>query len=198
MVDTATATEREDPAPTPEQQADIDEAARRLGMAKLRIIPKSSDVPQWVRYPEGLVVPKGRRLVFMRFPSTWTSTPHVGFPLPVEDAGAVKLGGVAGLWRQCICWDMSVGDEKIAASRSLGSQFRFNVELTKQMVRVVDGFLVNDDGSEGPGNLEVFWEQLGKRCRDVLSEVWVRTHRLSTEEQTSFFEHCIALVTNAG
>ncbi len=93
---------------------------------------------------------------------------------------------------------MSVGDEKLAAMRSLGDNFRWQTELTKQFIRVIDGVPVDDTGTDPLHSLDVFWEQLGDRYRRVIGEVFRSVHYLSPAEQADFFEHCIALATNVG
>lgn len=181
-----------------EQPNEKEELARRM-RAAARIIPVAENgPPAWVKFPAGLQVPKGRRVIFMRFASKLTSRPDLGAPLEQEDEGSRKIAGSGGLWRQAICWEMSVGDEKVAAGRSYGDQFRFNQELTKQFIRCIDGAKVDETATNPDLSLDVFWEQLGDRYRRVITEVYRNVHYLGPAEQADFFEHCIALATNVG
>lgn len=176
---------------------DIDAAVARKGRAVLGRTPEvdegSTAVPPWVRWPKGLNPPKNRIVYFVRFPARFTSTPHRGDPLPAEDEAAIKLSGFAGArWRQCIIWEMSTGDQKMAINRAMNDRFRFQEEMTKQMVRAIDGVIVDTTGGEVVGNLDVWWEQIGMKCRQQLQDLWVKLHRMDEKEQVLFFESCIA------
>lgn len=158
--------------------------------------PTVGGAPAWAILPEGLVVPRGRAAFFARFPSNWTDTPTSGVQcdLTVEERVAWKLQGVTppAAWRQCIFWALSVGDQKLALGRANGDTNRFNSELTKQMIRSVDGVLVDRSGIGVVGNLDVWWEQLGERCRSELTRMCLRIHSLTMQERSLFLGYCIA------
>lgn len=130
--------------------------------------------PSWVKIPPGMKFPKGVPIVFTLFRADWTRN-------------------VAKGDRQCISWGISVGDKKLAFQRAMNDQNRAVDELTKQMIRAVDGHVVDWSGAQGPGNVETFWEEIGEGCRAELSGVFVRLNLLSKEQKRDFFENCVAV-----
>ena len=63
-------------------------------------------------------------------------------------------------------------------------------ELTKQMIRAVDGDTV--DWSRGPlSNVERWWDEIGGKCRAVLQGIYHQQHALSANELTDFFVQCM-------
>lgn len=157
--------------------------------------PSTGAVPDWALLPDGLRPPRGRILFFMRFPAAWTDTPGMGAPLPGDDDETASLAfgvPVGSLWRQCIVWALSGGDVKIALARAQGDNNRYSEELAKQMIRSVDGYVVDATGAPTPGSLELWWERVGGRVRGELTRFCVRIHSLSAEERRAFFEHGVA------
>lgn len=191
-----------EPEPQPEPAAETpappegEEPAKKPAPALAIPEPTTGGAPPWAILPEGLVVPRGRAVFFTRFPSNWTDTPSSGIPwtLTEEETIAWKLQSSAPptAWRQCIFWALSVGDQKLALGRANGDTNRFNSELTKQMIRSVDGVLVDRTGIGVVGNLDVWWEQLGERCRSELTRICVRIHSLTMQERALFLGYCIA------
>lgn len=163
--------------------------------------PSAGDVPGWALWPAGLAVPRGRVAYFVRFASNWTDAPGMGVEqaLTPEDDVAWKLAGVTPpqRWRLAIFWSLSIGDQKIALGRANGDGNRFNTELAKQMVRSIDGVIVNRDGtgSAASGNLDLWWEQLGERCRAELTRMCVRVSTLTMQERALFLGRCVAART---
>lgn len=195
-----------EPEPTEEEVdaaavASLDAVSQALEEAKKAsrqiVLPEATrgGAPPWVRMPSGIVFPRGRQVLFLRFAAKWTDTPHMGEPLPVEDAEAAAIAGPGGRWRQAICWPLSVGDEKLAIGRALGDNNRLSNELTKQMVRAIDGHMVDWTGAPGPGMIDVWWDQVGSRVRMRLSEIFTRLHVMSRDETASFIESCVAVRT---
>lgn len=158
--------------------------------------PTTGGIPAWAIWPDGLQAPRGRAVYFARFPSNWTDTPSKGVEqgLTDEEKLAWSLNGVAlpKAWRQAVFWALSLGDQKIALGRANGDQNRFNSELAKQMIRGIDGVMVDRSGVSGQGNLDIWWEQLGERCRSELTRMCTRIHSLSVQERALFFGHCVA------
>lgn len=134
-------------------------------------------IPDWVIIPQGFKMPTGGRTVsFIKFRAEWTDTPGKGD-------------------RQCIIWNLNGADEKLAIARSRGDHMRLMAELTKQMVRAVDGHKVNWSGKGGPGNVDLWYDAIGAKCRQIIQNHYVKTHALTEEERTDFFENCIAVRT---
>jgi len=152
-------------------------------------VPSESDIPEWVVWPNGLKVRKGKNVVFVRFRGSWTDTPHLGD-------------------RVVILWPLSVADERLARRRARGDDDENVIELTKQMVRAVDGKIVSWDMTaklnekarakllEKQGlvvegvNIERFWDDLGAKGRNVLTSLYMQLHTLTTEELADFFQNC--------
>jgi len=161
------------------EKKDAEEPA--LGVPEAR----AGGAPPWVVLPPDLRFPRGVQAIFMRFPSSWTSAPHKGEPIEGEE----------GLWRQCICWEINVGDKKLSLQRAQSDPNRVIDEMTKQMIRAVDGHKCSWEGTPGPGNIEVWWSEVGERVRSLMNKVFLQTHQLGREETKRFFESCIAVRT---
>lgn len=182
------------PEPEPEPQKEEEEPApKAVGVPDA----KKGGAPPWVHMPEGLKIPRHRQVIFMRFPSAWTQTPNVGRELRVDDEWSIIAAGKAGaLWRQVICWNNSIGDEKLAVGRAMGDRNRLMTELVRQWIRAVDGEAVDWTGERtGPMNLDVSYEQFGGPVRNMLERVFGQVHTLDVGKQKLFFEHCIEVRT---
>lgn len=159
---------------------------------------RGTGAPPWALLPEGLRPPRGRLLYFFAFPAAWTDTPDMGAVLPVEDPGMLRAFGQlpGALWRQCIVWPLTIGDQKLAAGRAMGDQNRFSSELAVQAIRAVDGFLADRSGAPTPGNVDLWWERVGERCRRELLAQVTRMHTLTLDERRAFLEHGVAVVSS--
>lgn len=142
-------------------------------MSEDNAVTESHELPEWVIVPEGLKVPSGRTLYALRFRAEWTDTPHAGE-------------------RQCLIWPMSVGDHRLAMQRAAGDANRVSSEVCKQMIRAVDGVVVDRSGAIGPGNVDVWWEAIGTKCRTAVERFTLKLSHLSQEEAADFFENCVA------
>ena len=141
------------------------------------------NLPEWLKpFPPGFRIPKGKRLLCMRFRKEWTDRPDLGE-------------------RQCVCWQITVGEERICDKRadSLGSG-AIN-ERAKISIRLIDAgeneptlVAVNPDKSDPQADADIFWEQIGLKCRAIIADNFLRTHSLSQEERADFFEHCIKVL----
>ena len=136
--------------------------------------PDDSAFPAWVKIPEGFKPPKGRQIVAMRFRASWTDTPRKGD-------------------RQCIVWSLSEGDEKNAVKRTRGESALAMNELSKQMIRVVDGHVVDWSGSEPDADINTFWNEIGARCRQLIKNTYGKMHTLEPSEIVDFFYNCQAV-----
>lgn len=152
-------------------------------------VPEEKDIPEWVTWPAGLKVRKGKNVVFVRFRASWTDAPHLGD-------------------RVVILWPLSVADERLARRRARGDDDENVIELTKQMVRAVDGKVVSWDitakldektrakFAEKTGvaiegvNIERVWDDIGSKGRNVLAGLYMQLHTLRTEELADFFQNC--------
>jgi len=135
-----------------------------------------NDIPSWVVVPEGLKIPVGRRLLCLQFEADITETPHKGD-------------------RHCIAWTLSDGEERLANARCNGDSSRYATEFTKQMIRAVDGVMVDWSKPKGPGSLDEFWREIGPKGRHLAARMYSRTHLPSDEELDRFLSHCVAVVT---
>lgn len=143
--------------------------------AAANLTVKESDTnPDWATIPAEMNVPKGRQVYFLRFRKEWTAAPSLGE-------------------RQCVVWELSSGDKKIAISRAQGDTNRLADELTKQFIRVIDGQVADWTGAEGSGNVDSFWEHLGEKCRRKLNELFLKMHTMSVAESADFLENCIVV-----
>ncbi len=135
----------------------------------------TSETPEWAAVPPDLKMPIGRQIYFLRFRARWTDRPDKGE-------------------RQCLLWNLTEADEKLALRRTRGDAFRAVDELSKQMVRAIDGQSVNWT-SVSP---ETFWNEIGGSCRQLLKNHYSKTHMLGAEETADFFANCIAVRTAKG
>jgi hypothetical protein len=180
-------------APEVESEEEADEPEPKPLLTFEIAEPSAGGAPPWVKIPDGMKFPR-RPIVFLRFASRYTDNPIKGFPLPVEDEGAVRIANPGGLWRQCICWSNDVGDITHAINRAKQDPLRLADELTRQMIRAVDGYRVDWSGSGAhPGSVEVFWNELGQRYRSMMNGVWNQLHSLSRDQKSDFFAHCVAV-----
>jgi hypothetical protein len=136
------------------------------------VVASSDAPPDWAKIPEGFVMPAGWVVFFVRFRAAWTNTPKKGD-------------------RTCILWNLSEADEKLAARKARGDGLRLIEEMSKRMIRSVDGLKADWGGSPGPANVDQFWSEIGGKCRYMLKSTYLKNHTLSAEESLDFFEHCV-------
>lgn len=144
----------------------------------------STDVPNWAKLPPNFKIPPGRVVAFIRLRSEWTDMPA---------KGEVHEDGVR--YRQCIVWNLTGSDEKHAIARTRGDTMRLAAELSKQMVRCIDGNKSDWTGQPGPGRVDSWWEEIGAKCRQLIQSYYIKTHTLTEEEKKDFFDNCIAVRT---
>lgn len=137
---------------------------------------EDAPLPDWVVVPQDLTLPRGRTIGYMRFRAKWTDRPDLGD-------------------RQCILWNLTAADEKLAISRARGDSMRVFSEMGKQMVRAIDGVKVDWSGKLGPGNVQTFWDEIGTKCRAQIQNYYAKMHTLSMEDQADFFASCIDIRT---
>lgn len=136
--------------------------------------------PAWAKIPKGFAFPKDGRQVFF-------------FKFPVEHL-ALKTKGE----RQAILWPLSLADERQAMARTRGNSQRVASEYAMQMIRVIDGVVVDTTGRNPGYSREKFFDEIGGQYRTMLENVWSRQHNLTVEEQVDFFLHSVAIRSVVG
>lgn len=198
----------ETPAPEIEKPPEMDEAqAQAVKKAAEFTVPPAQEggAPAWVKIPSGFVFPRGKQFLFVRFKSSWTDTPLKGEPVMDPETGEVEAdlipytdddGNMAVrkepiLYRQCICIPLNVADKKFAIGRSQGDANRMVDELTKQMIRACDG--AEADWAMGAGPHDIFWNEIGEKCRALLTRMFNKLHILPMEETQDFLQRCVVV-----
>ena len=138
--------------------------------------PLVSALPAWVIVPPNFVFAKGRIAYFFRFRAEWTDAPAKGE-------------------RQCILWNLSMADEKLALARTRGDSNRTIEECARAMIRVVDGHEADWSARGKANDVRIFWNDIGAKCRQEIKNLYLRTHSMSTEERLDFFVNCVAART---
>lgn len=150
-------------------------------------------VPDWVMIPPDLRFPRNKQAVFLRFRSDWTDCPAIGHTMKDDDGQTLKRlddPTREQLWRQVIIWPINVADKRLAISRAQGSEERLMDELAYQMIRAIDGQVVDPTRA---GIAEQFWNQAGERCRRLLRMMYHRLHSLDVEQTKDFLVNCIVV-----
>lgn len=132
-------------------------------------------LPEWVSFPPGFRIPPGREVAFLMFRSKWTDRPEKGD-------------------RWCMLWSLSDADEKLAIKRTRGEAGRSLSELSKGCIRVIDGKRADWTQTGTPEtsySVDRFWDEIGPKCRQMISNHYIKTHSLSKEEQADFLESCL-------
>jgi hypothetical protein len=157
---------------------DGDKAAEALRPNNLPLnlpIPTIAGIPEWAKIPEGLVFPKNKQVMFMRFRANMTDTPLKGE-------------------RQAIVWSNNIGDQRVAIMRSDRDPNKMQDQMTKQTIRAVDGVLIDQSGEVlVTGNVDIWWDEIGPKCRNILDKLFMQLHFAQPAEAKDFFENCVAV-----
>jgi hypothetical protein len=139
-------------------------------------LPDATDgaVPAWVKVPPDLKIPRNKQVIYLRFRADMTDTPAKGE-------------------RQAIIWSNNLGDQKLAIMRSDRDPNKMAEQMAKQMIRSVDGVAADWTGEPGIGNIDVWWDAIGPKCRSILDRLFVQLHVAKQTELTDFFENCVAV-----
>jgi hypothetical protein len=172
---------------TEEEKRALDRAAQISGKLMDAIEPEEDarpaglhDMPDWaLPVPEGLRLPAGKQIIPVRFRADWTDKPGLGE-------------------RQCLLWNLTDADEKLAAKRTRGEHTRSMDELAKAMIRGIDGQKADWTGMPGRLNVDQFWDDIGGTCRGQIKALYYKRHSLKTEEMIDFLANCVAVVTVNG
>lgn len=163
--------------------------------------PARGGAPVWANLPPNFKFPRGKTLMFLKFRADWTDTPLKGDPIIDQNGDVVtETKHVNGeevttpiLWRQCVVWPLNVGDKKLALGRGMGDVYRTQEELARQMIRVADGEAVDWSGA---GSFDIWWEDLGEKCRGLLIRIYNRLHVMDVEATTDFLQNCVEVRTS--
>ncbi len=169
------------PAPDgPEQEEEGPEAQLRPSKDPMVLPePTSNEIPEWAKVPAGMKFPKGKQVIFMRFRPSMTDTPSKGE-------------------RQAIIWSNSIGYQKLAYARADKDPNKMSEQLAKQTIRSVDGMRVDWSGEMTSANIDVWWDEVGPKCRGIIDKLYMQLHYASREEAVDFFENCVAVRVVAG
>lgn len=154
--------------------------------------PTSGGAPPWVVMPPGLKFPRGKQVFFVKFKSSWTDAPWIGESIinPATGKTEVDAYGKEVTYRQCIIWPINTADKKLALGRAQRDPNRAGDELAKQMIRAHDGNEC-DWGTVRANGVEMFWNELGEKCRALLLRLFTQLHVLDTESTSDFLTNCI-------
>jgi hypothetical protein len=132
----------------------------------------TSTLPEWAQnaIPPNLKIPKGETVFVVRFLKEWTKDRSCD--------------------RTAVIWQLSVGDEKLANQRGGDNSANVLMELSKQMIRAIDGKKVDYTGRSKEANLDAWWNAIGRKCRSLISAMFIRMHALSDEEKSYFLARC--------
>lgn len=170
------------------------------------------DIPDWAVpwLPPSLKIPAGRSVGFARFKSKWTDAQEVGVPSVWRRAipGSDQEQVTECLSRVVIYWNLSDAEERAALKRCAGDRSNVVAEYTKNMIRAVDGKVFDWTGNSwakgnGKPNAErvsphAVWTQLGSKCRQMMTRIYMTSHSLNDEDMGDFLLHGVRLVTAVG
>ncbi len=125
--------------------------------------------------PKDIVFPRGIEVLFIKIPRKYTAAQHRGD-------------------RFLIVWGSSEADEKLSIGRAMGDNNRGVAELTKQVIRAVDGHIADWSGMPTPGSIDQIWREIGPKGRNLMIRLMTKINTLDEAELTYFFEACIAVV----
>jgi hypothetical protein len=136
--------------------------------------PSDAPIPEWVRVPNDFRIPRTKQVFYIRFRAGMTDKPNKGE-------------------RQCIIWSNNLGDQKLAIGRADRDPNKMSEQMAKQMVRAIDGVPADWTGEPGKGNIDVWWDEIGPKCRSILDRLFIQLHVANPDEVKDFFENCVAV-----
>ena len=161
-------------------------------------LPKATaeGMPPWCIVPDGFQFPRGKQVLFLRFKSSWTDAPWKGEPMMDPATGKAMVEDPSDpnaepiLWRQCIVWPINTADKKLALGRAQRDPNKAGDEMCKQMIRCADG-IQSDWAVVRQTGVEMFWNELGERCRGLMTRMFTQLHVLDTDATSDFLQNCI-------
>lgn len=163
--------------------------------------PDETPVPEWVKpfLPSELVIPQGVQVAFLRFPSRLTAAPGKGVPslyAEVDPKDPSKEVLIERLSRVVVVWTITLSEERLGTKAARTSAL--TDELSKRMIRAVDGRIVDWTGNKGKEEGYVYtsdpiWQELGPKCRIVVRNLYNKFHSMNDDEATNFFLNCLVV-----
>jgi hypothetical protein len=171
-----------------------------------------AEIPAWARtaIPQGMKIPPGKQLSFLRFKSEWTDAPEKGNATtfrrkkPGTEGDAVAImEDYEALSRVLVTWPLTVAEERLALKRARGEVGRASDELAMQMIRGVDGKRIDWTGewAKNADELEPaerLWNEIGPKCRPLVINLYRQLHTLKAEELVDFFVDCLVVARPTG
>lgn len=141
---------------------------------------RDAPIPDWVQIPPELKIPPNRQVYFILFRAKLTNKPEKGD-------------------RQAILWSLSDADEKFVYKRLRNDSARTLAEMTRQMIRAIDGHKVTWGGVAEKNMVlpDPFWDEIGGKYRKELQSIYLKTHSLDDKETADFFANCVFVATSS-
>lgn len=181
---------------TTRQKAEAEARALKINLPK----PTADGMPRWAKVPTGFAFPRGKQVLFLKFKSKWTDTPWKGEPILDPETGGNEKDPETGedvLYRQCVVWPINSPDKKLALGRAMRDPNRAADEMAKQMIRVADGVEADWTITTAQG-IEMFWNELGEKCRGLLLRIFSQLHVLDQDNTKDFLANCIEARSTGG
>ena len=139
-------------------------------------LKSETGIPEWAVLPANLKIPVGRTVYYMKFKSQWTNAAHKGD-------------------RHCVLWGLSDNEENTAIERSGNKPTRYIKESAKLMIRAIDGHKADWTRSGKEGDINLFWDEIGAKCRQQITNMYLKTHSLQGEDMMDFLGNCVSVST---
>ena len=145
------------------------------------ISDESAKQPDWAKnaIPEEIRgrAPEGATVWILRLKKEWTHRPSAGD-------------------RIVVLWALSDAEENRAAERasSMGA-YRLYRECAKAMIRAIDGSKADWSASGKNNDVRKFWNDIGPKCRELITNTYMRAHKFSETELADFFSNCHVVAT---
>jgi hypothetical protein len=135
-------------------------------------------VPDWFVLPPGFEaeMPQGVEACFLKLEARHTYRPSFGD-------------------RQCLLLPLTVKEETLAYKRIAGlgtsSPQAAISELAKQTIKVIDGKKPEWVKRAARNTPDVFWNDIGRKYRNIIEGWYVKTHVLGKEDRAAFLANCM-------
>jgi hypothetical protein len=135
-------------------------------------------IPEWFVLPSGFEaeMPQGVEACFLKLEARHTYRPSFGD-------------------RQCLLLPLTVKEETLAYKRIAGlgtsSPQAAISELAKQTIKVIDGKKPEWVKRAARNTPDVFWNDIGRKYRNIIEGWYVKTHVLGKEDRAAFLANCM-------
>ena len=141
----------------------------------------SKPLPEWAQkaIPDEIRAraPEGATVWFLRLKAEWTHKPSAGD-------------------RIVVLWALTDAEENRAAERAGATgAYRLYRECAKVMIRAIDGSKADWSSSGKNNDVRKFWTDIGPKCRELITNLYVRAHKFTGEELQDFFSNCLVVGT---